>query len=150
MIFQNIETIPYLVYGIPIAVGVTALVMLALQACNSKKNFNAGSYMLGVILCAVLSYQMSRLVGACETYNNPSVLQRLTDAVAPQLSGYLSTSDGHELGWFIFRRVAWSLLYVVLASVGIVLTMDKQYRRTGRPDGFRTTRPGVRPTVRRR
>lgn len=149
MITELIDTFDNLTYGIPIALVITLLMMLVVKATNDKKRFNALSYLIALVVCVLLTYQMSRLVGACRLSDRTEQITGLVEMVSPSLSQYIPAFTGHDLGWFIFRRVVWSLVYLVIGAISIIVTMDRQYRRSNRPDGFRTDRRYPRANTRR-
>ena len=138
-----IDTMANLEFGILIAIVVVALLMLSIAAICSNKKFNVISYIIAVLLLVPLSYQMSRLIGACQVSNDASVIEDIVGYVSPVLSRFIE-ADTHEIGWFIFRRVLWSVLFITAAGVGICCTMDVKKRRTYRSDSDRERIPSRR------
>lgn len=146
-----IDTMAYIEYGILIAAVIVALLLFAIASLNSSKKLNVLSYIIAAVLLALLTFQMSRLVGACEVSSASNMVSDVVGMVSPTLSKYVSSYTSKEIGWFIFRRVLWSVIFSTIAGVGIYLTMDKNKSRSrGVPHGAQMGRRYTSPTGRRR
>lgn len=128
MIGEFIDTVSYLEYGILIASFIIALLMLLIKGINDKKQFTPLAFIISVVLCVFLSFQMSRLVGACQFSSTTSQINDIVGAVSPTLSKYISSSTRSDIGWFIARRVLWSLLSIGIAGFGIIATMKRKHK----------------------
>lgn len=140
---EFIDTMENLGYGFLIAIVIVALLMLSISAICSNKKFNAISYIIAIVLLIPLTILMSRLIGACQLHNTTSTIEDLVGYVSPVLSRFISADD-HEIGWFIFYRVLWSVLFIIAAVIGICCTMDTRKRRTHRSDSSRERIPSRR------
>lgn len=150
MIGDLIDTVANIEYGILIAVVLTVIVMVVITSMNDKRDFNPLSYIIALVLCAILTFQMSRLIGACQISNAASQVNSIIGMVSPSLSKYISSSTSSEVGWFIARRVLWSVLFIGVAVFGIWTTMNKRTKHSSRPSGAISGRRYTRPTNRRR
>lgn len=146
-----IDTMENIEYGILIAVVIDAILLVSIAASDSKKKLNALSYIIAIVLLVPLAYQMSRLIGACHVSETASAINGLVGAVSPTLSKYVSSATSESVGWFIFRRVMWSVLFSGVAGFCIYVTMDKKRTRShGAPTGVQTGRRYTSTTSRRR
>lgn len=146
-----IDTMAYIEYGILIAGAIVALLLFALASLNSGKKLNVLSYIIAAVLLALLTFQMSRLVGACDASSASKMVSDVVGLVSPELSEYVSSYTSEELGWFIFRRVLWSVVFTAIAGTCIALTMEKQRsRHRGMTHGAGTGRRYTAPSGRRR
>ena len=67
----------------------------------------------------------------------------IAEAMTDELCSYMN--------WFIFRRVAWSVLFVLLGTAGVIWSMDyEQQRSSGRRSTSRGSYGGGRTTRRKR
>ena len=112
-----IDTMENIEYGILIAVVIDAILLVSIAASDSKKKLNALSYIIAIVLLVPLAYQMSRLIGACHVSETASAINDLVGAVSPTLSKYVSSATSESVGWFIFRRVMWSVLFSGVAGL---------------------------------
>lgn len=137
MIEELINSVSNWEYGILTAVIITALFMYAIKEFYEKtKKFNALSVIIAIVLCVLLSFQMNHLISAIQVSHATSVANDILGAVSPTLRKYVPSSY-HNVGWYIFRRILWSVIFLTIAGVTIVSTMDKQRRRDGRrPEGI--------------
>lgn len=141
MIKDFIDIAANLEFGILIAIILVALLMFSINALNNRKKLNVLSFIIGLVLIPILTFQMSSLLGACSLYDSSSDLTNLVGTVSPTLSKYISSGTGHDIGWFIFRRIFWSLLFLALGGFAIYITMDRRITRShGRPQGVRIDR----------
>ena len=124
MISELIDTMAYFENGILIAIVIDAVLLLTITATNSRKSFNVLSYIIALLLLIPLTYQMSRMAGAFSISSSASTLERIVDEISPTLSNYVSSITDREIGWFVFRRVMWSAMFMALAGFGIYATMD--------------------------
>ena len=126
MLGEFVDVMANIEYGLFIAIGLDAVVLLVIAVINSNKKLNVISYTIAAVLLVLLTFQMSSMIGACKVSNTTSSINEIIGIVSPTLNKYVSSATRHELGWFIFRRIMWSLLFVVVASWGILATMDKK------------------------
>ena len=146
-----IDTMENIEYGILIAIVIDAILLVSIAASDSKKKLNALSYIIAIVLLVPLAYQMSRLIGACHVSETASAINGLVGAVSPTLSKYVSSATSESVGWFIFRRIMWSVLFSGVAGFCIYVTMDKKRTRShGSPAGIQTGRRYTSTTSRRR
>lgn len=127
-----IDTMANIEYGILIAIVVVAVLLSVIASLNSKKKLTVLSYIIAAALLIPLAYQMSRLIGACQVSDTAAAINDIVEVVSPTLSEYVSSVANQHLGWFIFRRVIWSTLFIALATFGIVMTMDSSMKNQGR------------------
>lgn len=126
MLGKFVDVMANIEYGLLIAIGLETVILLTIAVINSEKKLNIISYIIAAILLILLTFQMSSLIGACKVSNTASGLNEIIGAVSPTLNKYVSSATQHEVGWFIFRRIMWSLLFAFIASWGIIVTMDKK------------------------
>lgn len=121
-----INTTEYIEYGILIAVVLTALELFAIAALNGSKKLNPLAYIIAVALCALLTFQMSRLVGACYVNSAVSDVQSVVSMfskTAADMVGTVTQVSTKQIGWFIFRRCLWSILFMGVAGFLMYITM---------------------------
>lgn len=150
-----INTMANIEYGILIAIVIVAILLFVIASLNSRKKLNALSYIIAFVLLVPLTFQMSRLIGACQISDTAAAINDIVEDISPALSEYVSSVTNHDVGWFIFRRVIWSVVFIALATFGIVMTMDSSMKNQGRismrRDNYRGRRiEGHRPSRRRR
>ena len=141
MIGDFIDTMSNIEYGILIAVIIDAVLLATLAYINDKNSLNVLSYVIAAVLLVPLTFQMSRLIGACYISDSATAINNIVGYVSPTLSRYVSSVTSKEIGWFIFRRIMWSVLFVTTAGVCIFMTMDKKRNRSyNTPSGIQTGR----------
>lgn len=132
----------YIEYGVLIAIIITALLLILVASANSNKKLNPLSYIIAIVLATLLTFQMSRLVCACcldDAVSDVKNIVGMFSQTAANIIGY-TTKD---VGWFVFRRVMWSVLFCAIAGVGIYFTMEtvaRNPRRRGRSSRRRSDR----------
>lgn len=132
----------YIEYGVLIAIVITALLLILVASANSNKKLNPLSYIIAIVLATLLTFQMSRLVCACcldDAVSDVKNIVGMFSQTAANIIGY-TTKD---VGWFVFRRVMWSVLFCAIAGVGIYFTMEtvaRNPRRRGRSSRRRSDR----------
>lgn len=137
-----INTMAYIEYGVLIAIIITALLLILVASANSNKKLNPLSYIIAIVLATLLTFQMSRLVCACcldDAVSDVKNIVGMFSQTAANIIGY-TTKD---VGWFVFRRVMWSVLFCAIAGVGIYFTMEtvaRNPRRRGRSSRRRSDR----------
>lgn len=137
-----INTMAYIEYGVLIAIVITALLLILVASANSNKKLNPLSYIIAIVLATLLTFQMSRLVCACcldDAVSDVKNIVGMFSQTAANIIGY-TTKD---VGWFVFRRVMWSVLFCAIAGVGIYFTMEtvaRNPRRRGRSSRRRSDR----------
>lgn len=129
-----IDTTANMEYGLLIAIVLDALLLFAIASSNSRKQLSVMSFIIAVVLLVPLSFQMSRLIGAHSISGTASTISVMVDTVSPTLGKYVESYSSHEIGWFIFRRVMWSVFFMAIAGFCIYVTMDVKRGRsqTGR------------------
>lgn len=143
---EFIDTMANIEYGLLIAIVLDALLLVVIASVNNRKQLSVLSYIIAVALLVPLTFQMSRLIGACDISSASSTINNLVGIVSPTLSKYVASATRDEIGWFIFRRVMWSVLFMLAAGIGICVTMEpkagvrsrvsSRYERgTGRREG---------------
>lgn len=150
MIGEIINPMAYIEYGILAAIVLAGILLFALAALNNRKQLNAVSYIIALVLLAPLTFQMSRLIGACDISSAASTVNGFVSMVSPTLSKYISSVTTEQIGWYIFRRVLWSVLFMAIGGFCIYMTMDNKSRKHGTPAGFQTGRRYTSATSRRR
>ena len=133
MVYKLINPMDYIEYGILLAIVLAGVLLFALAALNSRKQLNAVSYIIALVLVIPLTFQMSRLVAACDISSTTSAINEVVNAVSPTLKKYVSSVTTDKIGWYIFRRVFWSVLFMAIGGVGIWITMSpkrKKYHAT--------------------
>lgn len=152
MISELIDTMANMENGILIAIIIDAVLLLTITATNSRKRMNVLSYIIALLLLIPLAYQMSRMAGAISISSSASSIERIVDEISPSLSKHFSSITDREIGWFIFRRVMWSVMFIALAGFGIYATMDtkRELRDHATPSRVRAGRKYNSTTSRRR
>ena len=133
MVNELINTMDYIEYGILAAIVLAGLMLFLLAIANSRKQLNILSYMIALVLLIPLSYQMSRFIGACELLSTANAVNDFVGSISLKLKEYTVSMTTHEINWFIFRRVLWSVVFMVISGVGIWITMApkrKKYHAT--------------------
>lgn len=150
MISEIIKPAAYAEYGILAAIVLAAVLLVVLAAANSRKQLNVLSYLIALVLLVPLTYQMNRLIAACDLSSATSTVNNFVNAISPTLRKYVSSVTTREIGWYIFRRVLWSVLFMTISGFCIYMTMDNKSRKHGAPAGFQTGRRYTSTTSRRR
>lgn len=133
MIGEIIRPMAYVEYGILAAIVLAGILLFALAALNSRKQLNPVSYIIALILLVPLTYQMSRLIAACDISSAASTINDFIGSISPTLKKYTSAMTTDEIGWYIFRRAFWSVLFMAIGGFGIWITMSprrKKYHAT--------------------
>lgn len=132
MIGDYIDTMANIEYGLMIAIFIVAILLLVIGSFNTKSKFSIISYVIAFVLLFPLTFQISRLIGALEISRSPDLLSDIVGIVSPTLSKYITSVTSHDIGWFIFRRVMWSIIFIILATIGIINTMEPTQNRRNR------------------
>lgn len=141
---EFIDTMANIEYGLLIAIVLDALLLVVIASVNNRKQLSVLSYIIAVALLVPLTFQMSRLIGACDISSASSTINNLVGIVSPTLSKYVASATSEEIGWFIFRRVMWSVLFIVVAGLGICKTMkSNRKRRYGSMDSYDSSASGA-------
>lgn len=126
MIDSFIDTTVNIEYGLLISIVLDAMILLVLSYVNKENKLNVLSYFIALALLIPLTIQISRLIGAYDLLNTTSAINSIVEGISPALSQYISGTDSHDIEWFIFRRILWSVIFIIIASVCIYVTMDKK------------------------
>ena len=126
---ELIDTMANIEYGILIAVVLDIIMLVAIAAFNDKGKFNVLSFIIAAIILVPIALQMSRLVGACNLSKTTTTVKNIVGSVSPTLSHYMPFISRHDIGWFIFFRIIWSLLCLVVGGIGIWMTMSKNRKK---------------------
>lgn len=149
-----INTTEYIEYGILIAVVLSAAELVCIASMNGSKKLNPLSYIIALALCALLTFQMSRLIGACYVNSAANDVQSVVgmfSQTAANMLGQVSEVSTKETGWFIFRRCLWSAIFIGVAGFAMYFTMEKPIRRSRAiPAGAQIGRRYASSTSRRR
>lgn len=129
MIRDFVDVMANIEYGLLIAILVDASLLLVIAAVNPKKKFNVLSYIIAAILLVPLTFQMSNLIGACWISDTVDSVTELVGAFSPTLGDYVSSVTSNDVGWFVFRRILWSVLFMAIATFVICVTMEKKRTR---------------------
>lgn len=132
IIGEIIDTMANIEYGFLIALVLDAILVFGIASLNSSKKMSVLSYIIAAVLLIPLSFQMSRLVGACQISDTTSAISDIVGLVSPTLSKYVSSVAGSDISWFIFRRIVWTILFMSVAGFGIYATMEKGGNGRGR------------------
>ncbi len=130
MFGEIIDTMANIEYGLLIAICIDVLMLFVVASIKTNSKLNVLSYIIAGILLVPLTYQMSRLVGVCNISNTASTINEIVGVVSPTLSKYVSSVAENNIGWFIFRRIMWSILLIGIAGFCIYVTMDKKRTRS--------------------
>jgi hypothetical protein len=128
-----INTTNYLEYGILIAIVLSAAELVCIAAMNGSKKLNPLSYIIAVALCAILSFQMSRLISACSVSSAVNDAQTIVSLVSPTAANVVCEAtkvSTKGIGWFIFRRCLWSVLFMGVAGFVMYITMLPKSKRS--------------------
>ncbi len=144
-----INTTEYIEYGILIAIVLSAAELVCIASMNTGKKLNPFAYIVALALCAILTFQMSRLIGACYVNSAVNDVQSIVGVFsqsAANILGHAVKYSTKEIGWFIFRRCLWSVLFMAVAGVLMYITMEKPVKRSrdiprGAQVGRRTSSP---------
>lgn len=127
MIEELIDAMANIEGGILIAVVLDIILLVAIATLNDKCRLNALSYLIAVIIAVPMALLMSRLIGACTLSNATSgAVKEIIDTVSPALGQYVLSASRHKVGRFIFFRIFWSLLCLIIGGIGIWTTMSKK------------------------
>ena len=138
-------------YGLLIAIVIVAILLCVLGTMKDRKQLGIISYLIAVLLVGLLTFQMSRLIGVCSLLNKTSELSNLVDTFSPVYGRYVLSATSHDIGWFIFRRIMWSVLFLGIGGFCIYTTMDPNSKRKySRTTGERTVSRKERISSRRR
>lgn len=129
MIGKLIDVMANIEYGILIAVVSDIILLVAIAVLNDKGRLNALSYIIAAIIAVPIALLMSQLIGVCNLSNATAAVKNIVGAVSPILSQYVPSASRHDIGWFIFFRIFWSLLCLILGGIGIWTTMSKKYKK---------------------
>ena len=132
-----INTTEYIEYGILIAVVLSAGELVCIASMNGSKKLNPLSYIVALALCALLTFQMSRLIGACyvnSAVNDVQSVVGMFSQTAANMLGHVTRYSTKEIGWFIFRRCLWSVLFMGVAGFVMYITMEKPLKRRSSRD----------------
>ena len=124
MIGDFINTIDNLGYGALIAFVLDASLIVCIGLTCGKKHFTIWSYFVAGLLLVPLTFQMSRLVGACNISLASSVINDIITSTAPVLNKYVCSATREDIGWFIIRRILWSALFMVTTAGLVIATMQ--------------------------
>ena len=151
MIKELVDIMANMGYGVLIAILLVSLLMFCISLMNSQKKYNVFSYIIGLVLVVFLAYQMSGFIGGYEIYKKVLLIKRLGNTVSPTIGEVISSFTGEDVGWFLFRRIIWSVLFLIAGGFGIYISMDKKKTRAyGTPSGVQTGRRYISATNRRR
>ncbi len=128
-----INTTEYIEYGILIAIVLSAAELVCIASMNTGKKLNPLAYIVALALCAILTFQMSRLIGACYVNSAVNDVQSIVGVFsqsAANMLGHVVKYSTKEIGWFIFRRCLWSVLFMAVAGVLMYITMEKPVKRS--------------------
>lgn len=124
MIDEIITPMAYIEYGI-LAAGILACVLLLLLAVfNSRKQLNVVSYTIALLLAIPLTLQMSRLIAVYYLSNTISTIN-----LVGVLSKDACLAINHEVGWYVVRRILWSVLFITIGGIGIWVTMTPKRKK---------------------
>ena len=129
MIGDFLNTIDNLGYGFMLAIFIDLALMICIGIVYHRKQFSVWSYVIAALLLIPLSFHMSLLIGACFISPTTAVINDIITNTAPILSKYVCSATREDIGWFIFRRIAWSTLFITGAACLIVYTMKSDTRR---------------------
>lgn len=128
-------------YGLLIAIVIDAIFLIIIASSNRMKKLNILSFIIAALLLIPLTFQMSHLIGAIKMSNTESFIDNVVYPISPSLKDYFSYGKGRLTGWFFFRRILWSVLFIITAGFCIYATMDKRRRRNhSTPGGIQTGR----------
>lgn len=133
MINDIITPMIYIEYGILIAIVLVGVLLFLFAVLNSRKHLNAVSYIIALLLLIPLTFQMTRLIAVYDLSNAVSTINHFIGVASPSLRKYVSSVTSHEIGWYVFRRILWSVLFIAIGSIGIWVTMTpkrKKYHTT--------------------
>lgn len=154
MLDTLINTTEYIEYGILIAIVLSVVELVFIALANGNKKLNPLAYVVAVALCALLSFQMSRLVGAFYVNSAMDDVQNVIGMFSPTAAdviGSVTQVSTQDIGWFIFRRCMWSVLFMAVAGVVMYVTMEKPVRKSREtPRGAQIGRRYTSSTNRRR
>ena len=128
-----INTTEYIEYGILIAIVLSVTELVCIASMNASKKLNPLAYVVALALCALLTFQMSRLIGACyvnSAVNDVQSVVGMFSQTAANMLGHVVKYSTKEIGWFIFRRCLWSVLFMAVAGGVMYMTMEKPIKRS--------------------
>ena len=132
MLGDLINTTDYIEYGILIAIVLSAAELVCIATMNASKKLNPLAYVVALALCALLTFQMSRLIGACNVNNPVNEVQSFVGIFSQSAADWLgsvASISPEDIGWFIFRRCMWSILFMLVAGAVMYITMEKPVKR---------------------
>ena len=105
------------IWGILIALACTGLILFIIKAINQDSYFKPLSYVIALILCAILAYNCTIICSAISMKSDIGFVEGVKLSEIPHL---LANNFYDYLNNLIWEKVLWSLLFIV---VGIVLTI---------------------------
>ncbi|MCH5311147.1 MAG: hypothetical protein J1E57_04215 [Prevotella sp.] len=133
MIGKLINPMDYCEYGILSTIVLACALLFVLATFNRRKQLNVVSYIIALVLLFPLTYQMNRLIGACDISSTASDINDFIGSISPTLKEHISSVTTKEINRYIFRRALWSVLFIAIGGVGIWATMTpkrKKYHAT--------------------
>lgn len=130
LVSELVDTMANIEYGLLVSIVLVLLLLVLVSVMNQKGRLGVLSYIIAVILLVPLTFQMSRLIGACHVSQTASTINEFVGVISPTISAQVAEYQTQEVGWFIFRRVLWSLLFIAVGGFGIRLTMVPCRRRS--------------------
>ena len=157
--------------GVLITLIGVCLMFYIVKSWRRGAEFSPGSFIVGVILFFFLSFQSVLLCGAMtiKSYSDDMVFdqrnsQYILDSFAkewPLVAYYVDYADfrGHTpdniatamvdelrsvMNWYIFRRLAWSLAFIVIGAVLVIKTMRSSLPKNNYKSNTTTSRLGTR------
>ena len=114
----------YIEYGILAAVILASVLLLLFTVLDSRKQLNAVSYVIALLLVFPLTFQTSRLIAVYYLSNTISTIN-----LVGVLNKDVFLAINHEVGWYIVRRVLWSVLFIAIGGIGIWVTMTPKRKK---------------------
>ncbi|MDE6647911.1 MAG: hypothetical protein K2K03_08840 [Prevotella sp.] len=124
MIDEIITPMAYIEYGILAAVILASVLLLLFTVLDSRKQLNAVSYVIALLLVFPLTFQTSRLIAVYYLSNTISTIN-----LVGVLNKDMFLAINHEVGWYIVRRVLWSVLFMAIGGIGIWVTMTPKRKK---------------------
>ena len=128
---QVIEGYSHVGYGILAAIIAMALLFLIIAGVQGgNKQFTPFSYIAGIVTGAFLTYQFMYLIGAISLKSDCSNAVSFVENIPfvnelVGATGDLLISKVQEyLNGYIVRRILWSIGFLAIGTIAVILTMD--------------------------
>lgn len=126
MIGKLIDIMANIGYGILIAIVLDIILLVSIAALNDKCGLNFVSFIIAAIIAVPISLFMSQIIGVCTLSNTTNAVKNIVGSISPTLGQYVPSVSGYDIRRFIFFRIFWILMNLIIGGIGIWTTMSKK------------------------